>query len=98
LTAAVSANSSYLSDADKLGKVILQALGVDGRSGAARQAVQKFARKFALRFLPWTAAVMVSHALGTGPVPTFSPPHVPAGPVVNGWVLKAPPHLTATKF
>ena len=32
----------------------------------------------------WKASTMVTNVLGTGPVPTFAPPYVPAGPVVGG--------------
>jgi hypothetical protein len=32
----------------------------------------------------WKASTMVTNVLGTGPVPTFAPPIVPAGPVVGG--------------
>jgi hypothetical protein len=32
----------------------------------------------------WKVSTMVTNVLGTGPVPTFAPPYVPAGPVVGG--------------
>ncbi len=32
----------------------------------------------------WKAATMVTNVLGTGPVPLYAPPFVPAGPVVMG--------------
>jgi hypothetical protein len=32
----------------------------------------------------WTTATMVTNVLATGPIPTFAPPVVPAGPVVAG--------------
>ena len=32
----------------------------------------------------WKASTMVTNVLGTGPIPTFAPPYVPAGPVVGG--------------
>jgi hypothetical protein len=35
-------------------------------------------------FKIWQASTMVTNVLGTGPIPTFAPPYVPAGPVVGG--------------
>jgi hypothetical protein len=32
----------------------------------------------------WQTSTMVTNVLGTGPIPTFAPPVVPAGPVVAG--------------
>jgi hypothetical protein len=32
----------------------------------------------------WKVSTMVTNVLGTGPIPTFAPPYVPAGPVVGG--------------
>lgn len=34
--------------------------------------------------MTWEGTTMVTNVLGTGPVPTFAPPYVPAGPVVGG--------------
>jgi hypothetical protein len=47
----------------------------------------------ALSFTLWLAAQQVSLVLGTGPIPTFAPPLVPAGPVVAGQTIAAPGHL-----
>jgi hypothetical protein len=35
-------------------------------------------------FKIWQTSTMVTNVLGTGPIPTFAPPYVPAGPVVGG--------------
>ncbi len=35
----------------------------------------------------WKASQMVTGVLGTGHVPTFAPPYVPVGPVVNGQII-----------
>ncbi len=32
----------------------------------------------------WKVSTMVTNVLGTGPIPTFAPPYVPAGPVLGG--------------
>lgn len=44
-------------------------------------------------FLIWLASQQVSLVLGKGPIPTFAPPVVPAGPVVGGDNLPIPGHL-----
>ncbi|HEY4178091.1 MAG TPA: hypothetical protein VGM90_14690 [Kofleriaceae bacterium] len=35
-------------------------------------------------FTTWQTTTMVTNILGTGPVPTFAPPYIPAGPVLAG--------------
>ena len=44
-------------------------------------------------FTLWMVSQMVMMVMGTGPVPTFNPPYVPAGQVVNGYVIPSPGHL-----
>jgi hypothetical protein len=39
---------------------------------------------FEKMFLVWQTSTQVTNVMGTGPVPTFAPPVVPAGPVVAG--------------
>jgi hypothetical protein len=41
-------------------------------------------------FQTWAPTQMVRNVLGTGPVPTFAPPYVPVGPVVNGRGTQTP--------
>lgn len=36
------------------------------------------------------AGTRIVNAMGTGPVPTFAPPFVPAGPVISGRILPTP--------
>ncbi|MGE0869962.1 MAG: hypothetical protein AB7P03_15455 [Kofleriaceae bacterium] len=45
-------------------------------------------------FVAWQASTMVTNVLGTGAVPTFAPPVVPAGPVVGGIGTMAPGGFT----
>ncbi len=40
----------------------------------------------------WKMSQMVTGVLGSGPIPTFAPPYVPVGPVVNGLIIPGP-HL-----
>jgi hypothetical protein len=42
----------------------------------------------------WKVSTMVTNVMGTGPVPTFAPPVVPAGPVVGGVGIMKPGGFT----
>lgn len=46
-------------------------------------------------FLAWKASTMVTNVMGTGPIPTFAPPVVPVGPVVNGTGTMLPAGLVS---
>lgn len=46
-------------------------------------------------FVQWMGSQNVMMVMGMGPVPTFNPPYVPVGPVVNGYVIPSPGHLAA---
>lgn len=66
-----------------------------------RRALRELADWVEETFQSWKA---LSHLqghkiMGTGPVPTFQPPHVPAGPVVGGRLLPAGPGaISAVEF
>lgn len=45
---------------------------------------------FSNAFQKFKSTSLVQNVLGTGPVPTFAPPAVPAGPVVGGSVIPKP--------
>jgi hypothetical protein len=51
------------------------------------------ATALSIGFLIWTASQMVNLLLGKGPIPTFAPPVMPAGPVVGGQTLGTPGHV-----
>lgn len=42
----------------------------------------------------WRSSQMVTGVMGSGSVPTFAPPYVPVGPVVNGFIIPGP-HFSA---
>jgi hypothetical protein len=44
-------------------------------------------------FLSWLSSQNVMMVMGMGPVPTFNPPYVPVGSVINGYVIPSPGHL-----
>lgn len=46
-------------------------------------------------FTTWLCSQQVMMVMGMGPVPTFNPPYVPLGAVVNGYVIPSPGHLAA---
>ena len=51
------------------------------------------ASDLSIYFNTWLATRMVKGVLGKGPIPTFNPPTVVAGPVMAGSIIEAPPHL-----
>lgn len=51
--------------------------------------------QIANHFTTWLCSQQVMMVMGMGPVPTFNPPYVPVGPVVNGYVIPSPGHLAA---
>lgn len=44
-------------------------------------------------FISWLSSQHVMMVMGMGPVPTYNPPYVPVGSVVNGTVIPSPGHL-----
>lgn len=69
---------------------IVAALGSLAQQDGATGAAEKFAQRFGARFAAWAPAVIVRNVIGSGPVPSFRPPLVPAGPVVGGKIVEAP--------
>lgn len=69
---------------------IVAALGALAHQPGAALAAEQFAQRFGTRFAAWQATVMVAGVVGSGPVPSYRPPRVPAGPVVGGSVADTP--------
>lgn len=46
-------------------------------------------------FTNWLCSQNVMMVMGMGPVPTYNPPYVPVGSVVNGYIIPSPGHLAA---
>jgi hypothetical protein len=59
-------------------------LGSHGQSSAAKNAVKAFASDMSKRFSVFLGQALIMNVLGSGPVPSFKPPAIMAGPVVNG--------------
>jgi len=77
--------------AQDLGKMSPGAIAgqIKGALGSAREwpgasAIDGWASGFSAAFMHWTTSCMVRRVMGTGVIPTFAPPYVPVGPVVNG--------------
>lgn len=51
---------------------------------AADAVATAVAEGFEKTFTSWLARTVVQLVMGSGPVPTYAPPYVPTGPVVNG--------------
>jgi len=56
---------------------------------------EAIATSLSLGFLMWVSTQMVNLVMGTGNIPSFAPPVMPAGPVVNGQNIPAPGNLMA---
>lgn len=69
--------------------------GVKARdqAGDHKQVFGGIAAQVAVYFSGWLASQLVTGVMGTGPVPTFAPPAVPAGPVIGGSTLPGAGHL-----
>jgi hypothetical protein len=74
------------------------ALGTLSQQSGAMTAVDSYINQFSVRFPLWLAHVQIMLALGSGPIPSFKPPYVPVGPVVNGRVETKPGVLVGAAF
>lgn len=98
LAALTSAQAPQLQPAALQARIVA-ALGSLAQQPGAEQAAAQFARRFGARFAAWQATVTVAGVVGSGPVPSYRPPSVPAGPVVGGSVADAPGGFAAaTRF
>ncbi|MCC6623737.1 MAG: hypothetical protein IT385_20935 [Deltaproteobacteria bacterium] len=56
---------------------------------------ESLAMALATNFLVWLPMQQLMTVMGKGPVPSFAPPYVPVGPVLNGDNLAIPGHCAA---
>jgi hypothetical protein len=56
----------------------------------ADELASALAQGLAAAFKVWLPTTMVTNVIGWGHVPTFAPPYVPVGPVVNGRAMMQP--------
>lgn len=59
----------------------------------AAELFDAIAQAFSVVFPIFLSSTMVTLVMGQGPIPTFAPPYVPVGPVVNGSVLPTGSHF-----
>ena len=86
-------NNSFMIETSMIRDAIKQKLGMPGPF--SDQLFEAVAAGFSLCARLWIQMQMITQAKGTGPVPTFAPPFVPTGPVVNGQVIPEPGHLAS---
>lgn len=78
----------------KLQDAMVKALG-DKKAAHHELLFKSLATGISTMFLAWKASTMVTNVMGTGPIPTFAPPFVPVGPVVNGTGTQMPAGLVS---
>lgn len=97
LTALPSARLAEM-EPTRLRQRITAAVGAASNDPGAPPAIQLVAARLGGRFAIFLASTNVQRVMGRGPVPTFAPPYVPVGPVVNGSVISAPGSLSSPPF
>jgi len=95
LVACVSGRSARLVSPLELRRELKEALPTAARTPATEALMDNLAACLSLGFSTWLPSQTVSMVMGKGPVPNFSPPFVPVGPVVAGSIIPAPGHLLA---
>jgi len=98
LLAAHSSGSPFCTNPEVIKQSLLNCLGSIADSSASETAIDRFANDFTIRFQCWRSIVLIANVMGTGPVPSFAPPHVVVGPVVGGCVIATPPHFSSARF
>ncbi len=80
----------FMGNAGNVASFIIGALRELGNEPGAQEAATSFGNSLNFSLLTWIADKQLMNLLGVGPVPSFAPPYVPAGPVVMGKVLPTP--------
>ena len=93
LMVCVSQNFSKLASPSQLELSINSGLPESLRTAEANTFIYMLSVHLVNYFISWLTAQNVMMVMGMGPVPTFNPPYVPVGPVVNGAVIPSPGHL-----
>lgn len=91
----VSSNQAAIMSSTRL-KIAIKAELTDGlKSAQLDQFLDSLSLRLSAYFTGWLASQTVTQVMGMGPVPTYSPPYVPVGPVVGGSIIEAPGHLAS---
>ncbi len=81
--------------APALEKAMCDNFSLDDPDKQFTAAAKSIATAVGMAFLAWQPMQQVMLVMGQGPIPTFAPPYVPVGPVLNGMNIPAPGHLAA---
>jgi hypothetical protein len=90
---AACTNNFFMIESVMLRDTIKLKLGTPGPF--SDQLFEAIAAGFSQSVRMWMPMQMITQVKGTGPVPTFAPPFVPAGPVINGRIIPEPGHLAS---
>ena len=93
LAACISTQASQITLFGELEGAMVDALPNALRTTEIEQGLQQLAKSIALAFTTWLVTASVQNVKGEGPVPSFAPPFVPVGPVVDGSVISEAGHL-----
>jgi hypothetical protein len=93
LIACVSAGMSKITSAFFLAAACINRLGQQKRTSNVVNLINNVVLSLSIYFASWLASQQVLMVMGKGPVPTYAPPYVPVGPVVNGDIISTPGHL-----
>lgn len=83
LSALVSQGATAMSP-PALSQKVLASLGTFAKQQEVKNAVKAFANDLSGRFAQCMGGCQLMLVMGSGPVPTYAPPFMPVGPVMNG--------------
>ncbi len=87
LIACVSSMVSKIVSPSELSNAMTEALPDALRVPEVEAGFAAMGQSLAMAFSTWLPSAQVMPAMGRGPIPSFSPPYVPVGPVVNGEII-----------
>lgn len=93
LMVCISQSLSKLISPTELESTIKSALPDSMRSAEADTFIYMLSVQLGNYFTSWLTSQQVMMVMGMGPVPTYNPPYVPVGAVVNGSIIPSPGHL-----
>ncbi|MDH5324153.1 MAG: hypothetical protein OEZ68_14180 [Gammaproteobacteria bacterium] len=95
LIVCVSQNFSKLASPSTLESAIYAKLPAEFKIAEMNLFIYNLAVHLMNYFVSWMSSQNVMMVMGMGPVPTFNPPYVPVGSVLNGYVIPSPGHLAS---
>lgn len=95
LSSLPSFGTAALTDANQLYRGFRTPLIGPSMTAGQMSTLNALAQALATTATTWMSTQVVTGLLGSGPVPSFSPPKTPAGPVVGGFVFPTPGILSS---